>query len=58
MAKRKRASGGGMKPGVNFQRLSSPLSIRMPDAMRAELKLVRGRNGASAKNCSTLTKIV
>ena len=56
MAKRKRAPGGGMKPRGEFSALSSPLSIRMPDAMRAELEASRGRRSLSQELLRRLQK--
>jgi Arc-like DNA binding dprotein len=38
MVKRKRAPGGGMKPRGEFSGLTSVLSLRMPDDMRAQLE--------------------
>jgi hypothetical protein len=47
MEKRKRASGGGRKPKGDFSQLTSPLSIRMPAEMRAQLESSASGNGRS-----------
>lgn len=45
--KRKRAPGGGRKPKGEFAGLASPLSIRMPAEMRAQLEAAARRSGRS-----------
>jgi Arc-like DNA binding domain len=45
--KKKRALGGGRKPKGDFSRAISPLSIRMPEDMRAELETAATNNGRS-----------
>lgn len=47
MAKRKRAKGAGAKPKGEFSGLTSPLSFRMPAAMRRELEQARRKSGRS-----------
>ena len=45
--KRKRAPGGGRKPKGEFAGLPSPLSVRMPADMRAQLEAAARRSGRS-----------
>jgi hypothetical protein len=47
VAKRKRAPGGGRKPKGDFAGLTSPVCIRMPPALRAQLKTAARRSGRS-----------
>jgi hypothetical protein len=44
---RKRAPGGGRKPKGEFAGLSTPLSIRMPPEMRAQLEAAARKSGRS-----------
>jgi hypothetical protein len=44
MEKRKRAPGGGRKPG-EFGKLGAVMSLRLPEKLRAKLKRAADRNG-------------
>jgi hypothetical protein len=44
---KKRAPGGGRKPQGDFSGLTKPLSIRLPDDLRAELEAAAGKSGKS-----------
>lgn len=48
MAKRKRALGGGRKPQGEFDQLTSPFSLRMPEDLRKQLDAAAKKNGRSA----------
>ena len=48
MAKtRRRASGGGRKPQGEFDQLTSPFSLRMPEDLRKQLEAAADRAGAA-----------
>src|SRR5262245_37741976 len=49
MAKpRRRASGGGRKPQGEFDQLTSPFSMRMPEHLRKQLEAAADKSGRSA----------